>query len=85
MLLSVIDPEIHKLEWLQVSQLMPGELSHATVNCIAVEGSLTAHNPEVIVADRVLINAKGDSHHQLTNVIGIDKKGKKHRKTRECA
>ncbi len=61
MLLSVIDPEIHEVQWLQVSPLIPCELSNATVNCLTVESSLTAHNQDVVVADRVLVDAKGDS------------------------
>jgi hypothetical protein len=79
MLLSMIDPEIREVQWLQVSPSIPGELSNATVNC------LTAHNQDVIVADRVLVDAKGFSHHQVSYDIGVDKKGKKQRKTRECA
>lgn len=84
-LLSVIDPEIREVQRLQVSPLIPGELSNSTVNCLTVESSLTAHNQDIVVADRVLVDAKGDSHHQVSYDIGVDKKGKKHRKTRECA
>ncbi len=61
------------------------ELSNATVSCLTVDSSLTNNNPCVIIADRILVDAKGDSHHQVSYDIGVDKKGKKHRKTRECA
>ncbi len=84
MLLSMIDPEIREVQRLQVSPSIPGELSNATVNCLTVESSLTGNNQDVIVADRVVVDAKGFSHHQVSYDIGVDKKGKKHRKTREC-
>jgi hypothetical protein len=72
MLLSMMDPEVRGVRQL-------------TVNFLTVESSLTAHNQDVVVADRVLANAKGDSHHQVSYDIGVDKKGKKHKKTRERA
>ncbi len=85
MLLSVINPESPELWRLQVVLSIPHELSNATVSCLTVESSLTNHNPCVIIAGRILVDAKGDSHHQVSYDIGVDKKGKKHRKTRECA
>jgi hypothetical protein len=64
---------------------MPSELSNATANCLTVESSLTPHNQFIFVVDRDFVYAKEGSHNQLTYEIGVDKKGKKHRKTRECA
>jgi hypothetical protein len=49
-----------------------------------MDNSLTAHNQDVAVADRVLLDAQGDSHHQVSFVIGVYRKGKKHRNAREC-
>ncbi len=85
MLLSAINPEIPELRRLQVVPSIPHELSNVTVSCLTVESSLTTHNPCVIIADRILVGAKGGSHHQVSYEIRVNKKGKKHRKTRECA
>jgi hypothetical protein len=73
-----------ELQQLQVVPSIPSEWSNATVSCLTLESSLTSCNHCVNVADRVLVDTKGDSHHQVSYDIGVDKKGKKHRKTREC-